>query len=60
MISFTNAFSYGELRKFDNNIKKESNQSKIKYCLEPKIDGLSVSLKYENDFLKTASTWGMV
>ena len=58
MMSLANAFSYDELRKFDNNIKKETNQSKIEYCLEPKIDGLSVSLKYEKGYLKTAATRG--
>ena len=58
MMSLANAFSYDELRKFDNNIKKETGQSKIEYCLEPKIDGLSVSLKYEKGFLKTAATRG--
>ncbi len=58
MMSLANAFSYDELRKFDNNIKKEIGQSKIEYCLEPKIDGLSVSLKYEKGFLKTAATRG--
>lgn len=58
MMSLANAFSYDELRKFDNNIKKETGQSKIEYCLEPKIDGLSVSLKYEKGYLKTAATRG--
>ncbi len=58
MMSLANAFSYDELRKFDNSIKKETGQSKIEYCLEPKIDGLSISLKYENGFLKTAATRG--
>lgn len=58
MMSLANAFSFDELRKFDNNIKKECGLSKIEYCLEPKIDGLSVSLKYENGFLKTAATRG--
>ena len=58
MMSLANAFSYDELRKFDNNIKKETGQNKIEYCLEPKIDGLSISLKYEKGFLKTAATRG--
>lgn len=58
MMSFDNAFSYDELRKFDNNVKKESGQSKIEYCFEPKIDEKRASLKYENGFLKTGATRG--
>jgi len=60
MLSLSNAFSYEELKKFDSDIKKEllNTQKEITYNVEPKIDGLSISLIYENGKLITALTRG--
>lgn len=59
MMSLANAFSADELRKFDNDIKKAIGDDKtIEYCVEPKIDGLSMSLIYQDGQLVTGATRG--
>ena len=55
MMSINDIFDYEEIKKFDNDIKKIAN---INYSCELKIDGLSVSCKYEKGILKVASTRG--
>lgn len=56
MLSLGNVFNEDELIKFDERIKKEvSNPS---YVCELKIDGLSVSLKYENGRFVRGATRG--
>lgn len=56
MESLQDAFSYEELHDFDKRIKDiEPNAI---YSVEPKIDGLSVSLEYENGILVRGSTRG--
>ena len=56
MMSLSDAFSYDDLKDFDNRVKKEAPPAT--YCCELKIDGLSVSLKYENGILIQAATRG--
>lgn len=56
MLSLSNVFNEEEIRAFDNRIKKENISPK--YVCEYKIDGLSVSLRYEKGKLITASTRG--
>ena len=56
MMSLSNAFNEADLRDFDNKIKKEVKE--VSYVCELKIDGLSVSLKYENGILKRGATRG--
>jgi len=47
------------LNKFDKSVKKSLPRDEIvEYIVEPKIDGASVSLNYENGVLKTAATRG--
>ncbi|MGL5640096.1 MAG: NAD-dependent DNA ligase LigA [Mycoplasmoidaceae bacterium] len=59
MLSLSNAFSKEDIIKFDNDVKKELSESvKFTYSLEPKIDGLSISLIYKNGFLEKALTRG--
>lgn len=56
MESLQDAFSIDELRAFDKRVKEiEPNAT---YVVEPKIDGLSVSLEYENGVFKRGSTRG--
>lgn len=56
MMSLQDAFSYEELKEFDNRVKKVVPNAT--YVCELKIDGLSVSLKYENGILTRAATRG--
>lgn len=56
MMSLQDAFSYEELKEFDSRVKKFSPDAT--YVCELKIDGLSVSLKYENGILTRAATRG--
>lgn len=56
MMSLQDAFSYEELKEFDNRVKKVAPNAT--YVCELKIDGLSVSLKYENGILTRAATRG--
>ena len=46
MLSLGNAFNEEDLRKFDQRIRDSIGQ--VEYMCELKIDGLAVSLKYEN------------
>lgn len=56
MLSLDNVFSYDELREFDKKIKKAVNR--YTFTVDLKIDGLSVSIKYENGYYKRAATRG--
>ncbi|MBB6051306.1 NAD-dependent DNA ligase LigA [Armatimonas rosea] len=63
MLSLGNAFSADELREFDARAKRhlglpEDTQEKIAYLCELKLDGLSVSLTYENGLLVRGATRG--
>lgn len=52
--SLQDVFSFDELYSFDEKMKKFD--SKIKYVVETKIDGLSVALEYKNgEFIKGAT-----
>ena len=56
MLSFDDIFNEEEIMLFDERIKKTV--SKPEYTLEPKMDGLSGSLIYENGVLVRAATRG--
>ncbi len=56
MMSLSNVFNEEEIREFDSRIKKEGFTPK--YVCEAKIDGLSVSLNYEDGVLVSAATRG--
>lgn len=59
MMSLANAFSADEMRKFDKDIKKAiGSNEEIIYCVEPKIDGLSMSLIYADGKLTSGATRG--
>lgn len=48
MLSIDNAYNVAELRKFDATIRKEAGLAKVRYVVEPKIDGASISLVYRD------------
>lgn len=58
MFSLDKAYSFNEIDKFINDILEVTNDNKIKLLVQPKIDGLSISLVYENGELKKAITRG--
>ena len=56
LYSLQDAFSREELEAFDQRVRKDF--SSISYVCELKIDGLSISLTYENGVLVTGATRG--
>ncbi|MCC6864270.1 MAG: NAD-dependent DNA ligase LigA [Rhodobacteraceae bacterium] len=59
MLSLENAFEDTEIADFDDRVRRYLGLTKaIFYTAEPKIDGLSLSLRYENGMLKQAATRG--
>lgn len=59
MLSLSNTYNIAEIEDFDKRVKKMINFSeKIEYILELKLDGLSISLIYENGNLTRAVTRG--
>jgi DNA ligase (NAD+) len=61
MLSLGNAFTKEDVTEFDNSIRKYlglAADAPLTYTAEPKIDGLSLSLRYENGILIQAATRG--
>ncbi len=59
MMSLSNAFDDEDVHEFDRSIRKYLGApGEIAYTAEPKIDGLSLSLRYENGVLISAATRG--
>lgn len=61
MLSLGNAFTKEDVTEFDNSIRKYLGlavDAPLTYTAEPKIDGLSLSLRYENGILIQAATRG--
>ncbi|MEL7152443.1 MAG: NAD-dependent DNA ligase LigA [Pseudomonadota bacterium] len=61
MLSLANAFDDDDVREFDGRIRKYlglAEDASLAYTAEPKIDGLSLSLRYENGSLTQAATRG--
>lgn len=58
MLSLSNSYNADDLFAFDESVKKLSNREDIQYAVEPKYDGASIALIYENDKLTRAATRG--
>ncbi len=58
MISIDNTYSEGEVAAFDARVRKTLGEVKPVYICEPKIDGVSLSLRYEHGRLVQAATRG--
>jgi DNA ligase (NAD+) len=59
MLSLENAFDDADITDFDDRIRKYLNwDGPLTYTAEPKIDGLSLSLRYEHGRLVQATTRG--
>jgi DNA ligase (NAD+) len=58
MMSIDNTYNEAEVRDFDTRIRKLLGHEKFRYTCEPKIDGVSLSIRYEGGLLVTAATRG--
>jgi DNA ligase (NAD+) len=58
MMSLDNTYDFDELREFDKRVKKLLPGEKIEYILEPKVDGVSISLRYEQGQFTLGATRG--
>ncbi len=59
MLSLDNVFDETELTAFDQRVKDRLNSTQpIEYVAEPKLDGLAISIRYENGLLVQAATRG--
>ena len=58
MLSLNNAFDEGEVRAFDRRVRAALEIDEIDYAVEPKFDGLAVSLTYRNGLFVRGATRG--
>ncbi|HSS22342.1 MAG TPA: NAD-dependent DNA ligase LigA [Pyrinomonadaceae bacterium] len=58
MLSLDNSYNIDELRAFDQRCQKLAEGRRLEYVAELKIDGLSLSLHYENQVLERGVTRG--
>ncbi len=58
MLSVDNTYDETQLREFDQRVAKGLGGDKYAYIVDPKIDGVAVSLTYENGLLTLAATRG--
>ncbi|MCD6107377.1 MAG: NAD-dependent DNA ligase LigA [Caldisericaceae bacterium] len=58
MLSLGNAFNNKDLINFDKRIKRELKTETFQYVTELKMDGLAVSIRYENGILVQGATRG--
>jgi DNA ligase (NAD+) len=58
MLSLDNSYNSEDLIDFDRKARELTGLSEIEYCVEPKFDGASISLVYENDQLVRGATRG--
>ena len=58
MLSLANAFSEEEVTDFNRRVEQGLERQDIVYAAEPKMDGVAISLTYEDGLLTTAATRG--
>jgi len=58
MMSLDNTYSPEEVRAFVARVQKQLPQETLEWTVEPKVDGLSISLRYENGMLTSGATRG--
>ncbi len=58
MLSLENSYDAEDLKDWDRKAKEATGLAEVTYCIEPKFDGASISLIYENDLLVRAATRG--
>jgi len=58
MMSLDNTYSQEEVRDFVKRVQKLLPDEKLEWVVEPKVDGVAVSLRYENGVLAVGATRG--
>ncbi len=58
MLSLSNGFSDQEVMNFDRRVRERSGEDDIDYFVEPKLDGVAISLLYESGILVRGATRG--
>jgi DNA ligase (NAD+) len=58
MLSIDNTYNADELREFDRRVRKVIPDKSLVYVVELKIDGVAISLTYENGLLTVGATRG--
>ncbi len=59
MLSLDNTYQQEEVREFDRRVRKLLGSGEVfRYCVDPKIDGVACSLRYERGLLVLAATRG--
>ncbi len=58
MLSLNNAFATDEVEAFDRRVREALGQEGVEYAVEPKFDGLAISLIYENGKFVRGATRG--
>ncbi len=58
MLSLDNSYNSDDLISFDRKARELTGLKEIEYCVEPKFDGGSISLIYEDDLLVRGATRG--
>ncbi len=58
MLSLDNSYNNEDLIDFDRKARELTKLNEIEYCIEPKFDGASISLLYEDDHLVRGATRG--
>lgn len=58
MLSLDNSYNADDLIDFDRKAKEFTNLKEIEYSVEPKFDGGSISMIYEDDYLVRGATRG--
>jgi len=58
MLSLNNAFSEDEVRAFDARIREALGVAEVEYAVEPKFDGLAITLSYRDGMFVQGATRG--
>ena len=58
MLSLNNAFGDDELNAFDKRVREGLGLNQVEYAVEPKFDGLAITLTYENGIFTQGATRG--
>ncbi len=58
MLSLENSYNAEDLVDWDRKVRELAGLDAVEYCVEPKFDGASISLIYENDLLVRGATRG--